>query len=92
MAFQRWSAICLGVDFTRCHVVYFIDGRIVADEKLVDTWKDFCAGIDPPFPNNIERIKSGQNMVGFLTNINMYGRLLTDDDMRKVTPNYEIVY
>ena len=63
---------------------YFIDGRKVADEELVDTWKDFCAGIDPPFSAKIKRIKSGQNMVGFLTNINMYGRLLTDDEMEKV--------
>ena len=63
---------------------YFIDGRKVADEGLVDTWKDFCAGVEPPFPDRIEKIKSGQNMVGLLTNLNMYGRLLTDDEMKKV--------
>ena len=63
---------------------YFIDGRKVADEALVDTWMDLCNGVDPPFPTKIEKIKSGQNMVGSLTNINVYGRLLTDDEMEKV--------
>ena len=81
---MRWSSICLGVDFTLCHVKYYIDGRKVADEDLVDTWKDLCQGVDPPFPTTVDKIKSGQNMVGFLTNINMFGSILSDDEMKKV--------
>ena len=50
----------------------------------MDTWTDFCKGTDPPFPERIDSIKSGQNMVGFLTNINMFSRMLADDEMREV--------
>ena len=85
MAWLRWSSICLGIDLPLCHVKYYIDGRKVADEDLVDTWNDLCAGVDPPFPSQVDKIKSGQNMVGDLTNINVYGRMLTDDEMRKVS-------
>jgi hypothetical protein len=66
-------------------VKYFIDGRKVADEDLVSAWKDLCDGINPAYPKQIEKIQSGQNMVGYLTNINAYGRILTNKEMSKVT-------
>ena len=84
MAFLRWSSICLGIDFSRCHIKYFIDGRKVADEDLVETWKDLCNGVNPPYPSKVVKIKSGQNMVGDLTNINVYGKMLSDITMEKV--------
>ena len=34
-ALLRWSAICVAIDFGRCWVTYWIDGRQVADEPLV---------------------------------------------------------
>ena len=69
---------------------YYIDGRKVADEDLVDTWKDLCQGVDPPFPTTIDKIKSGQNMVGYFTNINMFGSILSDDEMEKVHMKFVI--
>ena len=63
---------------------YYIDGRKVADEPLVETWRDLCAGINPSFPNMTSKIVSGQYMVGDLTNINIFSALLTDSDMKEV--------
>ena len=34
-ALLRWSAICVAIDFARCWVTFWIDGRQVADEPLV---------------------------------------------------------
>ena len=34
-ALLRWSGICVAIDFDRCWVLYWIDGRQVADEPLV---------------------------------------------------------
>ena len=84
LAWLRWSAICVGIDFSLCHVKYYIDGRKVADEDLVSTWQDLCDGKDPQFPTQVDRMMSGQNMVGDLTNINVYGMMLSDEDMNKV--------
>ena len=84
IAFRRWSSICIGVDFPYCHVKYYIDGIKVGDEDLVETWNDLCFGVNPKFPTNLYRIKSGQHMVGDLTNINVYSGMLTDDEMEKV--------
>ena len=63
---------------------YFIDGRKVADEKLIDTWTEFCSGKDPPYPNQLAKIVSGPNMVGDLSNINVYKNILSDMDMNLV--------
>ena len=84
-AFLRWSSICLGIDFSICHVKYFIDGRKVADKALSNSWLDLCAGKDPPWPNKTTMIKSGQNMVGYLTNLNMYKNMLNDTEMKQVS-------
>ena len=83
-AFLRWSSICLGIDFSLCHVKYFIDGRKVADEDLSSSWINLCSGDDPPWPGQMKMIKSGQNMVGYLTNINMYSNMLNDTEMKQV--------
>ena len=83
-AFLRWSSICHSVDFTRCWVKYYIDGRKVADQKLVPTWADLCAGREPPWPSKVTKIAAGQNMVGYLTNINVHSRVLQDQEMLAV--------
>ena len=41
---------------------YYIDGRKVADEALVDTWMSLCNGTSPAWPTGVSRMKSGQNM------------------------------
>ena len=69
---------------SKCHVKYFIDGRKVADESFVDSWKALCSGVKPPYPSQFGKMKSGQNMVGDLTNINMYARILSDSEMSRV--------
>ena len=74
----------MGINLSLCHVKYYIDGRKVADEDLVSTWQDLCDGKDPQFPTQVDRMMSGQNMVGDLTNINVYGMMLSDEDMNKV--------
>ena len=81
---MRWSSICHSVDFGKCWVKYFVDGRKVADQKLVPTWADLCAGRDPPWPKKVTKIVAGQNMVGRLTNINVHSRVLSDQEMLQV--------
>ena len=39
LAFQRWSAICISLDFNIAHVVYYIDGRKVGDQGLPTSFK-----------------------------------------------------
>ena len=63
---------------------YYVDGRKVADQKLVPTWADLCAGRDPPWPKKVTKILAGQNMVGRLTNINVHSRVLSDEEMFEV--------
>ena len=60
----RWSAVCVGIDFDRCWVKYFIDGRKVANETLMDTWTSLCDGTQPSWPSRVSRMISGQSLVG----------------------------
>ena len=71
---------------------YYIDGRKVADQKLVPTWTELCAGRDPPWPSRVTKIVSGQNMVGRLTNINVHSRILQDEEMLAVTFSFKTHY
>ena len=71
---------------------YYIDGRKVADQKLVPTWTDLCAGRDPPWPSKVTKIAAGQNMVGYLTNINVHSRVLQDQEMLAVTKFFFKLY
>ena len=48
-----------------------------------------CEGINPEYSKEIDKIISGQNMVGYLTNINMYGRMLNDEEMSQVIFNFQ---
>ena len=58
----------------------------MADQKLVPSWENLCLGKEPEWPNEVEKIMAGQNMVGHLTNINVHSKILNNDEMFKVRP------
>ena len=81
----RWSSICLALDLSLCWVKYWIDGRKVADEALVATWASLCNGSQPAWPTAVSHMKSGQNLVGDLTNLQLHSSLLSDNVMEAIT-------
>ena len=81
LAFRRWSAICISLDLAVGYVVYYIDGRKVADVALADDFKSNLV----PWPQKVKMFKVGENMVGDITNLHVYARLLTEEEMEKIT-------
>ena len=85
LAFQRWSSICMSLDFELGFLIYYIDGRKVADQELNESLKRLFRGESIPWPLKIQIFKDGENMVGDITNMNAYSRLLTKEDMERIT-------
>ena len=85
LPFQRWSSICMSLNFDENHIVYFIDGRKVADEKLVDKFKPIFKSSSKQWPKQVQMFRMGENIVGDLTNVNAYAKLLTPEEMHLIT-------
>ena len=58
-----------------------VDGRQVAD-MFITTFEQWC---NDRKPEKITRIWFGENFSGYLTNIQMYSRLLTNEEMKDIT-------
>ena len=97
---MRWSSLCIANDFQKCWTIYYIglgvlsfkikktkivkyisDGRMVSD-MYISAFEQWC---NDRKPEKITRIWFAENLTGYLTNVQLYSRLLTNDEMRDIT-------
>ena len=63
------------------HFFNFLDGRLIGD-LYITAFEKWC---NEKKPEKITKIWFAENLSGYLTNVQIYSRLLTNEEMRDIT-------